>query len=63
VASGAQLRLVVTNPSVRRVLTLNGLDRLIPIYPFLTAATAAGPTAARVTPKPGGPPAAQPGKR
>jgi anti-anti-sigma regulatory factor len=31
VASGTQLRLMITNPSVRRVLILSGLDRLIPI--------------------------------
>ena len=40
--SGTQLRLVVTAPVVRRVLTVNGLDRLIPIYPWLEAAVAAG---------------------
>jgi anti-sigma B factor antagonist len=32
-ASGTQLRLVVPAPVVRRVLGINGLDRLIPIYP------------------------------
>jgi anti-anti-sigma factor len=32
-ANRAQLRLVATAPIVRRVLSLNGLDRLIPIYP------------------------------
>jgi anti-anti-sigma factor len=42
VASGTQLRLVVTAQIVRRVLNVNGLDRLIPIYPSLEAATAAG---------------------
>src|ERR1035438_3722576 len=31
--SGAQLRLVVTAPIVRRVLSLSGLDRLVSIYP------------------------------
>jgi anti-sigma B factor antagonist len=41
-ASGTQLRLVVTAHIVRRVLSLNGLDRLIPIYPSLEAAIAAG---------------------
>lgn len=60
VASGRQLRLVVTSPAVRRVLILNGLDRLIPICPCLAAAPAAAPAAVPVTPKPGGPPAARP---
>jgi anti-anti-sigma factor len=32
-ANRTQLRLVATAPIVRRVLSLNGLDRLIPIYP------------------------------
>jgi anti-anti-sigma factor len=32
-ANRAQLRLVATAHIVRRVLSLNGLDRLIPIYP------------------------------
>jgi anti-sigma B factor antagonist len=41
-ASGTQLRLVVTAPIVRRVLGISGLDRLIPVYPSLEAATAAG---------------------
>jgi anti-anti-sigma factor len=40
--SGTQLRLVVTAPVVRRVLGIEGLDRLISIYPTLEAATAAG---------------------
>jgi anti-anti-sigma factor len=38
--SGAQLRLVVTAPVVRRVLGIEGLDRLVSIYPSLEAATA-----------------------
>ena len=41
-ASGTQLRLVVTAPIVRRVLAVSGLDRLIPVYPSLEAATVAG---------------------
>jgi anti-sigma B factor antagonist len=61
VASGTQLRLVVTAPAVRRVVTLNGLDRLIPVYPTLAAATAAAPAAVSVTPGPGSPDAEQPG--
>jgi anti-anti-sigma factor len=40
--NGTQLRLVVTAPIVQRVLTLNGLDRLVPVYPFQAAAAAAG---------------------
>jgi anti-anti-sigma factor len=42
VVSGTQLRLVVTAPVVRRVLGLEGLDRLVSIYPSLEAALAAG---------------------
>ena len=42
VASGTQLRLVVTARIVQRVLSINGLDQLISIYPNLGAATAAG---------------------
>jgi hypothetical protein len=42
VISGTHLRLVLTNPIVQRVLSVNGLDRLIPIYPSLDAAVAAG---------------------
>lgn len=37
-ACGTELRLVVTAPIVRRVLTLNGLHRIITIYPSLPAA-------------------------
>ena len=40
--SGTQLRLVVTAPVVGRVLSIEGLDRLVPIYPSLDAAMAAG---------------------
>ena len=42
VVSGTQLRLVVTAPVVRRVLGIEGLDRLVSIYPTLEAAIAAG---------------------
>ncbi|HEY7430898.1 MAG TPA: PAS domain S-box protein, partial [Streptosporangiaceae bacterium] len=48
-ASGIELRLVVPAPLVRRVLIIEGLDRLVSIYPSLEAATAAGPPAS-VTP-------------
>jgi len=41
-ANGTQLRLVVAAPLVRRVLSIEGLDRLVPIYPLLDAAIAAG---------------------
>jgi anti-anti-sigma factor len=40
--NGTQVRLVVTAPLVRRVLSIEGLDRLVSIYPSLEAATAAG---------------------
>ena len=45
--NGTQVRLVVTAPVVRRVLGIEGLDRLVSIYPSLEAATAAsaGPAA------------------
>jgi len=42
VASGTELRLVVTAEVIRRVLSLNGLDRLVAVYPDLDAAIAAG---------------------
>ena len=54
-ASGTQLRLVVTAPIVRRVLGVSGLDRLIPVYPSLEAAPAAG-TAEGLTNRPPGSP-------
>jgi anti-anti-sigma factor len=45
--TGTQFRLVVTAQSVSRVLSLNGLDHLIPVYPSLeAAATAPGPAPA-----------------
>jgi anti-anti-sigma factor len=40
--SGTRVRLVVTAPGVRRVLAIEGLDRMVPIYPSLEAATEAG---------------------
>ena len=60
-ASGVQMRLVVTAPIVRRVLGVNGLDRLIPMYPSLEAALAAGVPVpeAHGLPKPGSPHTAQ----
>ena len=40
--SGTQLKLVVGAPVVRRVLCIEGLDRLVSIYPSVEAALAAG---------------------
>jgi len=58
--TGTQLRLVATAPAVQRMLTLNGLDRLIPVYPSLEAATGAAPaTAFSAIPEPGAPDAAR----
>lgn len=54
--NGTQVRLVVTAPVVRRVLSLEGLDRLVAIYPSIEAATAAGRVPG--APGPGGPQAA-----
>jgi len=48
VISGSQLRLVVTAPLVRRVLGIEGLDRLVSIYPSLEAAAAAGMPASAI---------------
>jgi anti-anti-sigma factor len=42
VANGTVLRLVVSADVVRRVLSINGLDRLIAVYPDLDTALAAG---------------------
>lgn len=42
VANGTEVRLVVTADVIRRVLTLNGLDRLVAVYPDLDGALAAG---------------------
>lgn len=53
VISGTHLRLVLTNPILQRVLSVNGLDRLIPIYPSLDAAVAAGTERQEVPDKPG----------
>jgi anti-anti-sigma factor len=41
VISGTQFRLVLTAPVVRRVLSLSGIDRVVPAYPSLEAAAAA----------------------
>ena len=42
---GTELRLVVTSQHVSRVFSLTGLNRLVPIYLSLEAATSAGPPA------------------
>ena len=41
-ANGTELRLVVTADAVRRVLSLDGFDRLVAVYPDLDGAIAAG---------------------
>jgi anti-anti-sigma factor len=41
-ANGTELRLAVTADAVRRVLSFDGFDRLVTIYPDLDAAIAAG---------------------
>jgi anti-sigma B factor antagonist len=37
-ADGAEIRLVVASLGVQRVLAITGVDRLIPVYPTMTAA-------------------------
>ena len=41
-ASQAELRLVIPAPEVRRLMSAEGLDRLVPVYSSLEAALAAG---------------------
>ena len=48
VVSGSQLRLAVTAEIVSRVLSIEGLDRLVSIYPSLEAAIARTAPGARV---------------
>jgi anti-sigma B factor antagonist len=48
---GTEMRLVVTSQHVSRVFSPTGLDRLVPIYPSLEAATAASTAAERLTPR------------
>jgi anti-sigma B factor antagonist len=50
-ASGTQLRLVA--PGVQRILTLVGVDQLVPIYPTLEAALAEPAAAQAGPPDPG----------
>ena len=40
-ANGTGLRLVVASPAVLRIMTLAGVDQLLPIYPSLSQALAA----------------------
>jgi anti-sigma B factor antagonist len=42
-ANGAEVRLVVPSPVVLRSLALASIDHLLPIYPSLSMALAAGP--------------------
>jgi anti-sigma B factor antagonist len=42
VASGSAVRLVVSTPSVQRVLSITGVDRLVDVFPSI-AASLAGP--------------------
>jgi anti-anti-sigma factor len=58
--NGTQVRLVVTAPVVRRVLSLEGLDRLVPIYTSTEAAATAGTVEAGPGSPPAGTPAAGP---
>ena len=51
-ASGTELRVVAASTVVRRVLSLTGIDRLVPIYPSLEAALAAQ-VPSLVVPRPG----------
>ena len=53
-ASGAQLRIAVSVPVVRRVLDASALDRLVSVYPSPEAAVAAGtPGVIPLLPRPG----------
>lgn len=59
--SGTQLRLVIKASVVRRLISVNGLDRVISIYPTLEAAVAAAPSASLAS-APGPAPAASRGR-
>ena len=56
-ASHADVRLVVTAPAVRRVLTITGVDRLIAVFASVAAALAAPGQSATEGAKPGPSPA------
>jgi len=47
-ASGAALRLAVTAPAVLRVLSLVGIDQLIPVYPSVVTALDSLPQATAI---------------
>ena len=49
VVSRTELRLVVTSPSVLRMLGMTGVGRLVPVYPSVAAALAARSPAASIT--------------
>ena len=51
-ACGAVMRLVVTAPSVRRVLAITGVDSLVDVYPSVAAALTDEPSQSR-KPRPG----------
>ena len=53
VASGTEVRLVVTSGVVRRVLGASGVDRLVPVYPSSEAAMAARSPGQVAWPAPG----------
>jgi len=59
VASGTQLRLVAPAEVIRRVLRLDGLDRLVSVYPSREAALAAGLPAGQAAAAAGPPQASQ----
>ena len=50
VVRGTELRLVATDEKVRRVLTLTGVDRLVPLYASVAAALAATAPGERAAP-------------
>ena len=54
--NGTQVRLVVTAPVVRRVLSIEGLDRLVSIYPSLEAAVGREPARLAINGSRVGPP-------
>ena len=60
IISGTELRLVVTAQIVCRVFGMTGIDRLVPLYPCLAAAMAAG-APKMVLPLPAGPAETEPG--
>jgi anti-anti-sigma regulatory factor len=42
-AGGTELRLVLTDESVRRVISVNGLDQVMPIFEDVTSASVPPP--------------------